>query len=128
MSRAQVLLVGLALLAAGAGGYALFQAGGLPEVSAGIAASLLLLLVILGWTTTYLVRVLSGRMTFSEQRRRYRAGYEAATDQALEARFAALPPEEQARLLAELGLAEGQPPLQEPATSAPDQAGGPATP
>lgn len=104
MTRAQVLLLGLALLGAGGAGYAIAQASGFEGFSAGIAASLLLLLVIVAWTGTYLVRVLSGRMTFSEQRRRYRASYDAATDAALEARFAALPPQEQERLLAELGL------------------------
>ncbi|MFZ9752088.1 MAG: DUF3007 family protein [Cyanobium sp.] len=108
MTRGQVLLLGLGLLVLGAGGYGLFQATGLEGFSAGIAASVLLLLVVVGWTGTYLVRVVSGRMTFSEQRRRYRAGYDAATDAALEARFAALPADEQARLLADLNL-EGAP-------------------
>ncbi len=123
MTRGQVLLLGLGLLVLGAGGYGLFQATGFEGFSAGIAASVLLLLVVVGWTGTYLVRVVSGRMTFSEQRRRYRAGYDAATDAALEARFAALPAEEQARLLAELNL--------EAAPSAPNTAAdgpGSATP
>jgi len=115
MSRGQVLLVGVALLAAGAAGYGVFQASGFEGFSAGIAASLLLLLLLVGWTGTYLLRVVSGRMTFSEQRRRYRVGYEAATDQALEARFASLSPEEQQRLLAELELpAEPKAPGAEP--------------
>jgi hypothetical protein len=38
-----------------------------------------------------------------EQRRRYRTAYEAATDEELQQRFDALPPEEQAKLLEELG-------------------------
>jgi predicted lipid-binding transport protein (Tim44 family) len=109
-------LLGLGLLVLGAGGYGLFQASGFEGFSAGIAASVLLLLVVVGWTGTYLVRVVSGRMTFSEQRRRYRAGYDAATDAALEARFAALPTQEQERLLAELGL-EGD--ASKPASSEP---------
>jgi predicted lipid-binding transport protein (Tim44 family) len=123
VTRGQVLLLGLGLLVLGAGGYGLFQATGFEGFSAGIAASVLLLLVVVGWTGTYLVRVVSGRMTFSEQRRRYRAGYDAATDAALEARFAALPADEQARLLAELNL--------EAAPSAPNTAAdgpGSATP
>ncbi len=108
MTRAQALLLGLALLGLGAGGYAIFQASGFEGFSAGIAASVLLLLVVVGWTGTYLVRVLTGSMTFSEQRRRYRAAYDAATDAELQARFDALPEAEQVRLLSELGLAEGQ--------------------
>lgn len=104
MSRGQVLLLGLGLLALGAGGYRVLQASGLPDLSAGLTSSLLLVVIVLGWTGTYLVRVLSGRMTFSEQRRRYRSAYDAATDQLLEARFASLSPDEQARLLSELGV------------------------
>lgn len=108
MTRAQALLLGLALLGLGAGGYAIFQASGFEGFSAGIAASVLLLLVVVGWTGTYLVRVLTGSMTFSEQRRRYRAAYDAATDAELQARFDALPEAEQARLLSELGLADAE--------------------
>jgi hypothetical protein len=111
VTRGQVLLLGLGLLILGAGGYGVFQASGFQGFSAGIAASVLLLLVVVGWTGTYLVRVVSGRMTFSEQRRRYRAGYDAATDAALEARFAALPAQDRERLLAELGI-EGDPSAQ----------------
>ncbi|MFM7269063.1 MAG: DUF3007 family protein [Cyanobium sp.] len=113
MTRGQVLLLGLALLGGGLGGLAVFQASGFEGFSAGIAASVLLLLVIVGWTATYLLRVVSGTMTFSEQRRRYRAGYEAATDAALAERFASLPAAEQERLLAE--IAAGEPGLPAPA-------------
>lgn len=109
MTRGQALLLGLAALGLGAAGYGLFQAGGLGEFSAGIATSVVLLLVVVGWVFTYLVRVVTGQMTFSEQRRRYRAAYDAITDKELLARFEALPPEEQERLLAELaGAADAE--------------------
>ncbi len=107
MTRAQALLLGFALLGLGAAGYGLFQASGLEGFSPGIAASALVLLLVLGWTGTYLARVVTGRMTFSEQRRIYRKTYDALTTAELQARFDALPAEEQARLLAEL---EGDPP------------------
>jgi hypothetical protein len=107
VTRAQALLLGLALLGVGAAGYGLFRASGLEGFSPGIAASALLLLLVLGWTGTYLARVVTGRMTFSEQRRIYRKTYDALTTAELQARFDALPAEEQARLLAEL---EGDPP------------------
>ena len=42
-------------------------------------------------------------MTYMEQRRQYRAGYDAFTDDVLQARFDALSPEEQQKLLAEVG-------------------------
>ncbi len=106
MTRGQSLLLGLGLLGLGAAGYGVFQALGVEGFSTGIAASVLLLLVLLGWTSTYLLRVVGGKMTFSEQRRRYRAAYDAATDTELQARFEALPADEQAKLLAQLGLGE----------------------
>ena len=102
MTRGQSLLLGFALLGLGAGGYGLFRASGLEGFSPGIAASAVLLLLVLGWTGTYLARVVTGRMTFSEQRRIYRESYDALTTAELQARFDALPAEEQARLLAEL--------------------------
>jgi hypothetical protein len=103
VTRGQALLVGVAVLALGGGGYWAFQAGGLEGFSPGVAASALLMLVVLGWTGSYLFRVVSGNMTYMEQRRRYRAGYDARTDAELLARFDALSPEEQAKLLEEVG-------------------------
>ena len=104
MTRGQALLLGFALLGLGAAGYGVFRVSGLEGFSPGIAASALLL--VLGWTGTYLARVVTGRMTFSEQRRIYRKTYDALTTAELQARFDALPADEQARLLAEL---EGNP-------------------
>lgn len=102
MSRAQAILLGLAVLGLGAGGYLAFRAGGLDGFEPGIAASALLMLIVLGWTASYLLRVVTGRMTYMDQRRTYRAAYDAFTDAELLRRFEALSPEEQARLLAEL--------------------------
>ena len=92
--------MGAALLVAGALGYAGFQALGLKGFSAGIAAEALLVLVVVVWTSSYLFRVITGQMTYMQQRRTYRAGYDALTDQQLQARFDAMSPEEQAALLA----------------------------
>jgi Protein of unknown function (DUF3007) len=104
MTRGQALLAGLAVFAIGGLGYWGFgRFGGLEGFDSGIAASALLMVVVLVWTGSYLFRVVSGRMTYMQQRRTYRASYEAATDAALLARFEALSPEEQRRLLAEVG-------------------------
>jgi hypothetical protein len=103
LTRAQALLLGLAVLALGGAGYWAFQAIGMEEFTPGLAASSLLMVVVLGWTASYLFRVVSGRMTYMEQRRRYRATYDAQTDAELLARFEAMSPEEQARLLADVG-------------------------
>lgn len=103
MSRGRVLLIGVGVFALGGVGYLLFQNGGLDGFGPGIAASALLMIVVVGWTASYLFRVVTGRMTYMEQRRRYRQVYDAATDAELQARFEALSPEQQLQLLAEVG-------------------------
>lgn len=103
ITRGQALLIGLAVLGAGAAGYAGFQVSGYDGFSAGIAASALLTLVVIGWTGTYLFRAVTGNMTYMKQRRDYRAAYDALTAEQLQARFDALSPEEQERLLRETG-------------------------
>jgi hypothetical protein len=47
--------------------------------------------------------VVTGNMTYMQQRRVYRSRYEAATDDELQKRFEALPAAEQEALLRELG-------------------------
>ena len=114
MTRGQALLVGLGVLALGGVGWWGFQASGLEGFTPGLAASALLTVLVLAWTASYLLRVVSGRMTYMEQRRQYRASYDARTDAELLARFDALSPEEQGQLLREVGQGspdgEGPPP------------------
>jgi len=120
VTRGAVLLAGLAVFGLGAAGYAAFRLGGFEGFGPGIAASALLMVVVLGWTGSYLFRVVSGRMTYMEQRRIYRAAYDAATDAELQARFEALSPEEQQRLLEEVGqLSQAPDPAPEAASASP---------
>ena len=70
--------------------------------SAGIASATLLVLVVLGWTASYLLRVLTGKMTFNEQRKRYLKSYEQITTVELQAQFDSMPKAEQIRLLKDL--------------------------
>jgi hypothetical protein len=101
MTKGQSLLLGLAVLALGAAGYGAFAATGFEGFSAGIAASAVLMLLVLVWTGSYLFRAITGSMTYMQQRRDYRQAYDAYTDAELLKRFEALSPEEQAKLLAE---------------------------
>jgi predicted metalloprotease len=108
ITRGKALLAGLAIFGIGGIGYRAFQAAGFEGFSAGIAAQALLVVIVLVWTGSYLFRVVSGNMTYMEQRRRYRSVYDAATDEELQKRFDALSPEEQERLMQELAQeAEG---------------------
>ena len=103
MNRAQAILLGLGIFALGGIGYALFQANGMEGFSAGIATSAVLTVLVLGWTGSYLFRALTGNMTYMQQRRDYRQAYDALTNEQLQAKFDALSPEEQERLLRETG-------------------------
>ena len=102
ITRGKALLAGLAIFGIGGIGYWGFQAAGFEGFSAGIAAQALLVVIVLVWTGSYLFRVVTGNMTYMEQRRRYRSGYDAATDEELQKRFDALSPEEQEKLMQEL--------------------------
>ena len=102
MTRLNVLLIGLAVLVLGAIGYGAFTAVGFEDASAGIAAEAVLIVIVVVWTGSYLFRVVTGKMTYMEQRRRYREEYDEFTDAQLQERFDALSPEEQQVLLKEL--------------------------
>jgi len=103
MTNGRALLLALGVFGLGGAGYWLFQAGGFKDFSAGIAASALLMVLVLIWTGSYLFRVFTGQMTFIQQRRQYREAYDAFTTEALQRKFEALSPEEQQRLLIETG-------------------------
>lgn len=103
LTRGGALLAGAAVFAIGGLGYWAFQAAGFEGFSAGIATQALLVAIVLVWTGSYLFRVVSGNMTYMQQRRRYRSSYDAATDEELQKRFDALSPDEQEKLLRELG-------------------------
>jgi hypothetical protein len=115
MTRGRAIAIGLLVFGLGAAGWWGFRATGLEGFTPGIAASALLMVVVIGWTSSYLLRVVTGRMTYMEQRRRYRAAYDALTDEELQRRFEALSPREQEDLLRELGQLQADPAPLKPA-------------
>ena len=119
ITRGKALLAGLIIFALGGLGYWGFQAAGLEGFPAGSAAQGVLVAVVLVWTGSYLFRVVTGNMTYMEQRRRYRSAYEAATNEELQQRFDAMSPEEQEKLLRELGQLEESSTSEEPAPPTP---------
>lgn len=102
MTRANVLQIGLTVLALGAIGYVCFRLIGFEAASAGIASEVLLVLIVFGWTGSYLLRVFTGKMTFMEQRKRYREAYEKVTNAEIDARFESLSEDEKDRLIKDL--------------------------
>ena len=109
MTRGKVLLIGLGVLLLGGVGYVGFDAAGFEGFSAGIAAQAVLVLIVVVWTSSYLFRVVTGRMTYMQQRRRYRSEYDQLTAQQLQERFDAMTPEQQQALMASIAEEEASP-------------------
>ncbi len=99
MTNANVLQLGILVLALAAIGYGAFVYIGLDNFKAGIASEALLVLLLLGWVFSYFFRVVTGKMTFVEQRKRYRQKYEQITDKELQEKFDLLPIDQKIRLM-----------------------------
>ena len=102
MTRAKVLQIGLLVLLLGGTAYGAFQLLGLESASAGIASEAVLVALVFVWIGSYLFRVVTGKMTFMEQRKRYRQTYEELTNKELLKTLDAMPEEERNLLLKEL--------------------------
>ena len=99
MTRAKVFQIGLLVFILGGFGYELFKLLGFESISAGIAAQSILILIVFGWTGSYLFRVFTGNMTFMEQRKRYRKAYEKLTDEKIKEKFESMTEEEKIELI-----------------------------
>jgi hypothetical protein len=103
MRRIDVIGISLGLCLSGAIVYGLFRSLGLESVSAGLWSQTLLVVILLVWVVSYLVRVVSQKMTYNEQLQ----AYEQAVFQK---RLEQLSPEELAQLQAEVDAEKaGQP-------------------
>jgi Protein of unknown function (DUF3007) len=95
MRRIDALLITFGVFVAGGLAYWILQVVGLESVDAGIWSQLLLILIILGWAGSYVLRVSKHDMTYDQQR----AAYEEAV---LQKRLDDMTPEELAALQASL--------------------------
>lgn len=95
MRRVDAIGIGVGLFAAGGLIYVLFQVVGLDATNAGIWTQALLVAGLVGWLLTYVLRAVTGSMTYHQQRR----DYEEAV---LQKRLDEMTPEELAQLQAEL--------------------------
>jgi len=65
-------------------------------------SNLILIIIVMLWVSSYVYRVVSGKMTFMEQRKRYRKEYEKIMDSKLEMKFNSMSKEEQENFLKDL--------------------------
>jgi len=75
---------------------------GIDNFTATTLSSCILISIVITWVTSYVYRVLNGKMTFMEQRKRYRKEYEKVVNDKLETKFNSLSKEEQEKLMEDL--------------------------
>ncbi len=102
MTKIKVFQIGFLIAFIGFLIYKISPLLGLNEITSTSISNLILLSVVLIWVLSYLFRVISGKMTFIEQRRRYRKKYDEIITSKLENRFDSLSVEDKEKLLKEL--------------------------
>ena len=102
MTKSKVLQIGIFISLLGLISYILAPQIGIDNFTASTISSCILILIVVTWVSSYVYRVLNGKMTFMEQRRRYRTEYEKVVNDKLETKFNALSKEEQQKLMEDL--------------------------
>ena len=102
MTKGKVIQIGIFVSLIGLISYKLSPQIGIENFTATTISSCILILIVITWVTSYVYRVVSGKMTFMEQRKRYRKEYEKIVNDKLETKFNALSKEEQEKLMEDL--------------------------
>ena len=102
MTKGKVIQIGLFISLIGFISYKFAPQIGIDNFTATTISSCILILIVITWVTSYVYRVVNGKMTFMEQRKRYRKEYEKVVNDKLETKFNALPKEEQQKLMEDL--------------------------
>ena len=102
MTKGKVLQIGLLISLLGFLTYKIAPQLGIDNFTASAISNFLLIVIVITWVLSYVLRVLNGKMTFMEQRKRYRKEYEKIVNNKLEAKFNLLSKEEQEKLMEDL--------------------------
>ena len=102
MTKGKVIQLGILVSLIGLISYKFAPYIGIDNFTATTISSCILILIVITWVTSYLNRVVNGKMTFMEQRKRYRREYEKVVNDKLETKFNALSKEEQEKLMEDL--------------------------
>ena len=102
MTKAKVIQIGIIVSLLGLISYKLAPSFGIENFAATTISSSILILIVITWVSTYVYRVINGKMTFMEQRKRYRKKYEKVVNDKLERKFNELSKEEQEKLMEDL--------------------------
>ena len=102
MTKGKVIQIGIFVSLIGLISYKFAPQIGIDSSSPSIISSCILILIVISWVSSYFYRVVNGKMTFIEQRKRYRKEYEKVVNDKLETKFNALSKEEQENLMKDL--------------------------
>ena len=102
MTKGKVIQIGIFVLLIGIISYKFSPQIGIDNFTATTISSFILMLIVVTWVTSYVYRVVNGKMTFMEQRKRYRKEYEKVVNDKLETKFNSLSKEEQQKLMEDL--------------------------
>ena len=102
MTKGKVLQIGLLISLLGLLSYKLAPQFGIDNFTASTILNFILIAILITWVSSYVFRVISGKMTCMEQRKRYRKVYEKIVNDKLEIKFNSLSKEEQEKLMEDL--------------------------
>ena len=102
MTKGKVIQIGIFVSLIGLISYQFAPQIGIYNFTASTISSCILIMIVVTWVTSYVYRVVNGKMTFMEQRKRYRKEYEKVVSDKLETKFNALSKEEQQKLMEDL--------------------------
>ena len=102
MTKGNVIKIGIFVSLIGLISYELLPQIGTDQFTSSTISSCILILIVITWVLSYFYRVVNGKMTFMEQRKRYRKKYEKVVNDKIETKFNALSKEEQQKLLEDL--------------------------
>ena len=102
LTKGKVIQIGILVSFLGLMCYQLAPQFGIDNFTASTISSITLILIVITWVSSYVFRVVNGKMTFMEQRKRYRKEYEKVVNDKLETKFNSLSKEEQKKLMEDL--------------------------
>ena len=102
MTKGKVVQIGIFISLIGLISYKLAPQIGIDNFTSSTISSCVLIIVVITWVSSYVYRVINGKMTFMEQRKRYRKEYEKAVNDKLEGKFNSMSKEEQEKLMEDL--------------------------
>ncbi len=102
MTKGKVVQIGLLISLLGILIYKFVPQFGIDNFTTGTISNFILILIVITWVSSYVLRVVNGKMTFMEQRKRYRKEYEKIVNDKLEIKFNSLSEEEQEKLMEDL--------------------------